>query len=101
MEQSLGTSSDTFVHALARHELRDFDLIVANARAMGWLAAEQELSVVRRNSAIVVRALHSNALHERCGATRRRASLATRTCSAAMRAARQSMCGYPLQTSAR
>ena len=53
------------VQALAADESHDFDLVVSNARSMGWLSPDQQLSAVRSKSSIVVRTLATDPPKER------------------------------------
>jgi hypothetical protein len=65
MESSPAKPHDRPVQALARDELHDFNLVVSNARSMGWLAPHHQLSAVRCDSSVVVRTLAADAAHER------------------------------------
>ncbi len=57
---------DSKFPALTAAEQNDFDLVVANAKSMGWLTTRQSLSAARCASAIVVRDLTANVIRERC-----------------------------------
>jgi hypothetical protein len=56
---------DLGLHRLTAAELNDFDLVVANAKSMGWLTAQQSLSAARCASSVVVRDLTANVIRER------------------------------------
>jgi hypothetical protein len=53
------------VQTLTRHELHEFDLVVSNARSMGWLSPDQQLGAVRWGSSIIVRVIATDPPHER------------------------------------
>jgi hypothetical protein len=65
MESHTTKTHTPSVQQLTGPELHDFDLVVGNAKSMGWLTPEQQLSAVRTDSMIVVRALIADPAHER------------------------------------
>jgi hypothetical protein len=58
-------AQDPRLQTLTAAELNDFDLVVANAKSMGWLTEQQSLTATRCDSSVVVRDLASKVIRER------------------------------------
>jgi hypothetical protein len=65
MNAHASNARDPRLQTLTAAELNDFELIVANAKSMGWLTAQQSLSATRCGSSVMVRDLAANMIRER------------------------------------
>jgi hypothetical protein len=65
MNANSSRAHDSRLQTLTAAELDDFGLVVANAKSMGWLTAQQSLSAARCASSVVVRDLTANVIRER------------------------------------